>query len=83
VKFFKRDNEKRLRNWWRTRRTKQARFLREVPQTLTADLLTLTVCCRYAESLLKNPRIRKYVTQHYPEEVRDLEMLLAELNGND
>jgi hypothetical protein len=77
VKSFNRDNEKRRRNWWGTRKAKVARALREVPQTFTADLLTLTVCCRYAESLLKNPRVKKYVMKHYPEEVRDLETLLA------
>ena len=77
MKPFKRDAEI-WRKAWRTRNANLARIIREVPQTLTADLLTLTVCCRYAESLLKNPRIRKYVTQHYPKEVRGLEMLLAE-----
>jgi len=77
VKPFKRDAEI-WRKAWRTRNSNLARIIRGVPQTLTFDLLTLAVCCRYAESLLKNPRVKKYVMKHYPEEVRDLETLLAE-----
>jgi hypothetical protein len=77
VKPFKRDAEI-WRKAWRTRNANLARIIRGVPQTLTFDLLTLAVCCRYVESLLKNPRVKKYVMKHYPEEVRDLETLLAE-----
>ncbi len=83
MKSFERDGGERQRKWWRTRKAKLARILRGVPQTLAVDLLTLTVCCRYAESLLKNPRVKKYLMKHYPEELSDLETLLAELNGSD
>lgn len=85
MKSFEQDRyeRQRMRNWWRTRRAKQARILREVPQTLAADLLTLTVCRRYAESLLKNPRVKGYLMKQHPEELRDLEMLLAEFNVSD
>ncbi len=79
MKPFERDGGERMRNWWRTRKAKLARILRGVPQTHAVDLLTLTVCCRYAESLLKNARVKKFLMKHHPEELRDLEMLLAEL----
>lgn len=83
MKPVERDGAERMRNWWRNRKAKLASIMRGVPQTHAVDLLTLTVCCRYAESLLKNPRVKKYLMQHYPEELSDLEMLLAELNGSD
>jgi hypothetical protein len=89
VKYFDRDDGKMRwrwdgemrRKWERTRKAKLARIMRGVPQTLNVDLLTLTVCFRYAESLLKNPRVKKYLLKHHPEELSDLETLLAELNG--
>ncbi len=70
------------RKWERTRKAKLARIMRAVPPTLPVDLLTLTVCWRYAESLLKNPQVKKYLMKHHPEELSDLETLLAELNGS-
>jgi len=79
--FDENGGEQQLRR--RNRKAKLARIMRSVPQTLAVDLLTLTVCCRYAESLLKNPRVKKYLMKHYPEELSDLEMLLAEFHGSE
>jgi len=79
--FEQNGGEQRLRR--HNRKAKLARIMRSVPQTLAVDLLTLTVCCRYAESLLKNPHVKKYLMQHYPEELSDLEMLLAEFHRSD
>jgi hypothetical protein len=78
VKPFRRDCSEIRRKSVRTKKAKLARIMRGVPQTLPVDLLTLTICCHYAESLLKNPRINKYLMKHHPEELRDLEVLLAE-----
>ena len=91
VKPIERDNGKKRRKWdgefrwkWvRTRKAKLARIMRRVPQTLAVALLTLTVCWRYTESLLKNPQVKKYLMKHHPEDLSDLERLLAELNGSD
>jgi hypothetical protein len=82
VKSFERDNSQRRRKWLRTRKTKLARIMRRVPQTLAVDLLTLTACWRYAESLLKNPHVKKYLMKYHPVELSGLETLLAELKGN-
>lgn len=42
------------------------------------DEITLTICCRYAESLLKNLRVNKYLSRQHPDELRGLQELLAE-----
>ena len=80
MKSFEQDGGESQR---RNRKAELARILRGVPQTLAVDLLTLTVCCRYAESLLKNPRVKKYLMKHHPEELSDLEMLLVEFHRSD
>lgn len=69
------------RKFRRTRRANLARVMREVPHTHAVDLLTLTACFRYAESLLKNQRVKKYLLKHHPDDLSNLETLLAELNG--
>jgi hypothetical protein len=81
VKPIERDDNERRRKWRRNRKAKLARIMRGVPQTLAIDLLTLTVCSRYAESLLKNPHVKKYLMKYHPLELSDLERLLPELNG--
>jgi hypothetical protein len=42
------------------------------------DQLNVTICCRYVESLLQNPRISRYLAKHHPEDVRELKTLLDE-----
>ena len=78
MKAQPRDGAVSQRSWKRMRREKLAHILRTVPKTFSIDLLTLTVCCRYAESLLRNPRVKRYLAKHHPGELRDLEALLAE-----
>jgi hypothetical protein len=72
--------EERNRKAQQTRKSRLARILESVPLTLCVDLLKLTVCWRYTESLVANPRVKKYLMKHHPEELRDLETVLAELN---
>jgi hypothetical protein len=69
--------DERNRKAQQTRKARLARILKSVPATLCIDLLKLTVCCRYAESLLKNPRVKRYLIKHHPKELSDLETLLA------
>jgi hypothetical protein len=40
------------------------------------DQVNLTVCCRYAESLLANPRINRYLAKYHSTYLRELQMLL-------
>jgi hypothetical protein len=70
--------EERNRKAQQTRKARLAKILESVPVTLCVDLLNLTICCRYAESLLKNPRVKKYLMKHHLAELSDLEMVLAE-----
>jgi hypothetical protein len=42
------------------------------------DQLNVTICCRYVESLLQNPRISRYLAKHHSEDVRELKALLDE-----
>jgi hypothetical protein len=48
----------------------------EPSKTLCIDELNLTICCRYAETLLKNSRIRRYLLNNHSEELQRLETLL-------
>jgi hypothetical protein len=78
MKARPRDGVESERKWKRMRRENLAHILRTVPKTFSVDLLSLTVCCRYAESLLKNPRVKRYLLKHHPEELSDLETLLTD-----
>jgi hypothetical protein len=65
--------------WKRLRREKLAHILRTVPKAFSTDLLTLAVCDRYAESLLANPRVRRYLSKYHPKDLMTLEKILAEM----
>lgn len=77
MKDSTRTYEERNRKAQRTRKARLERILESVPVTLCVDLLNLTVCCRYAESLLRNQRVKRYLAKHHPKELGDLETLLA------
>jgi hypothetical protein len=76
-KTIQQDGGKWHAKWHRTRLVNLLRLSGEPPKNLCLDQLNLTVCCRYAESLLKNTRIKRYLLKHHPEELRKLEMVLA------
>ena len=50
----------------------------ERSKTLCFEQLNLTICCRYIASLLKAPRVNRYLTKHYPQELCSLQNLLDE-----
>jgi hypothetical protein len=64
--------------WHRTRKANLLRVSGPPPTNLCADQLNLTVCCRYAEWLIKNRRIFRYLTKNHSAELRKLQNLLAE-----
>ena len=66
------------RQWYRTRKANLLRLSGEPPKDLCIDELNLTICCRYAETLLKNGRIRRYLLKHHPKELRQIEQVLAD-----
>lgn len=62
--------------WYSTRNARLLALSGEVPKELCVDQLNLTVCCRYADSLLKNARINRYLTKYHAKAFRELEVLL-------
>jgi hypothetical protein len=70
-----------IRKWHRTRLANLLRLSGKPPKNLCIDQLNLTICCRYAETLLKNVRITQYLMKHHRRALRNLEKLLAEWNG--
>ena len=67
-------------HWYQTRKANLLKITGALPLDLCAQELTLTSCCRYAESLLANPRIRRYLDKHHAPELRLLLVLLAQHN---
>jgi hypothetical protein len=66
------------RKWHRTRLANLLRLSGEPPLNLCIDELSLTVCCRYAESLMRNTRITKYLSKYHPEELEQLQNLVEQ-----
>lgn len=78
MKSFAEDGGVCQREWHRTRRRNLLKLTGELPQNLCLDEITLTICCRYAESLLKNPRVRKYLLKQHTAEMHRLEQLSSQ-----
>jgi hypothetical protein len=67
---------KRKRNW----KTRLTHILRDVSKTVCTDLLNLMVCYRYAESLVHNSRVKRYLLKHHPEELEQMEQIIADIS---
>lgn len=78
MKSLKQDGGECLRKWHATRHAHLLRLSGETPKTLCMEQVNATICCRYVESLLENPRIRRYLAKHHPESLRELKDLLDE-----
>lgn len=64
--------------WYRTRRANLLRLSGDPPKNLCIDQLNLTICSRYAESLVGNSRVNRYLAKHHPIELSKLQELLGE-----
>jgi hypothetical protein len=64
--------------WYRTRRAHLLCLSGEPPKHLFADELTLTICCRYAQWLLRSQRILRFLNKYHLSELRRLQTLLVE-----
>lgn len=62
----------------RTLQSRMQNYLKEVPDTYCLDLINVTVCARYVESLLENPRVKRYIAKYHPEQLIEMEKLLLE-----
>ncbi len=76
MKSVEQDGGECHRKWHQTRRENLLRLSGGPFPTLCIDEVCLTVCCRYAESLLQHPRISRYLSKHHAREVRKLQQLL-------
>jgi hypothetical protein len=68
------------KQWYRTRRATLLRLSGEPPKALCVDQLNLTVCCRYAELLLNNARITRYLSRYHLGELRGLQDIVREFD---
>ena len=78
MKSLKQDGGGCLGKWHATRHARLLRLSGDTPKTLCMDQLNVTICCRYVESLLENPRIRRYLAKHHLEDLCELKDLLDE-----
>jgi hypothetical protein len=64
MKSFAEDGGACQKEWHRTRRRHLLELTGDLPKNLCVDEITLTICCRYVELLLRNQRIKKYLLKH-------------------
>lgn len=70
--------------WEKATRSLQAKtdeIFKNLPDTFTDDLLNLTVCCRYLQSLLRHDRVKRYVQKYHPETLARFGTLLSEFDS--
>ena len=77
-KFLTQDGGDSHRKWDQKQKANLLRLSSEPPKTLALDQLTLTICCRYANSLLANPKIKEYLAKHHSLQLADVEKLIEE-----
>ncbi len=72
-----------VENSTKTRMEREAQALVEdlqrVQESYAADMFDLTTDCRYLARLLKNARIRRYLSKHHTDTLAELDQLVAEL----
>lgn len=77
-KFVTQDGGDSRCQWRQKQKTSLLRLSSEPPKTLALDQLTLTICCRYANSLLANAKIKGYLAKHHPLQFAGIEKLIEE-----
>ncbi len=82
MKSVSKDGGECWRQWYRTRHAHLLSLSGPPPKDLCADELELTACCRYAQRLLKNDRVLRFLTRNHPLELRTLQTLLTTFNRN-
>jgi len=81
MKSFDQDGGECYRKWHQTRLAHLLRLSGKPPQNLCIDELNLTVCCRYAELLMRNARINRYLGKYHPKELRQLQNLVEQFQN--
>jgi hypothetical protein len=80
MKSVSKDGGECWRKWYQTRHANLLKLSGPPPKELCLDELAITVCCRYAQSLLKNARILRFVAKNHPRQLRQLQTLLREFD---
>jgi hypothetical protein len=81
MKPVREDGGECWRKWYRTRKATLLGLSGPPPMTLCVDQMNLTVCCRFAELLLKSPGILKYLYKNHASELQKLQKLLVEFDA--
>jgi hypothetical protein len=64
--------------WYSTRTANLLRLSGPPPKNLCADELRLTIGCRYAQGLLQNPHILRYLGKNHLADLLKLQNLLSD-----
>jgi len=73
MKSVKQDGGELRRKWHRTRQEHLTCISGHFPRDLCALELELTVFCRYAELLLRNQRVNRFLSRNHAPELRSLQ----------
>jgi hypothetical protein len=66
------------RKWRQEQKASLIHVSSEPSKTLALDQLILTICCRYANSLLANAKVKEYLGKHHSLQLADLETLIEQ-----
>ena len=74
----KKDGGACWKQWYRARDARLLALSGEPPRGLCVDQVNLTVCCRYADSLMQSSRINRYLAKYHSRSLRELKMIVDE-----
>ena len=73
--------EESWKRWYATRNRNLLEISGELPKTLCKDELDLTATCRYAQSLLANDRVLRYLIKYHPVALGKLSHVLKQFES--
>jgi len=82
MKSVSQDGGECWRKWYATRQAHLLRLSGPPPKDICVDQLKLTTCIRYAELLLENPRIFRYLSKNHSTDLRRLQRLIEGFKEN-
>ena len=65
---------KRNQTW----KVKLAKIQQAPPRNVAANMLNLTICVRYWETLLRSPRVNRYLNKYHQDNLRKIQTVLRE-----
>jgi hypothetical protein len=82
MKSVSQDGGECWRKWYATRQAHLLRLSGPPPKDICVDQLKLTTCIRYAELLLENPQIFRYLSKNHSTDLRRLQRLIEDFKEN-